>query len=161
SDDLRYGLENGHDPGAFPDEAALLGALSGTGRVFVVSRSSDLQTLQSRAGRPLYILAWSQSNTLVSNRLGPDRARDLAAVLSRAGFDLQAALAAVERDSPGAAIDSIDIERIAGAPLCTLRGTRGGGDKVAFRVPLDRPEAIAILGDDAARGESWREEHLL
>lgn len=69
-DDLRIGREFRHDPETFPDEASLLASLQGDSRVFVVVRHEDLQALQRRAGRPLYILARSRLHDLTSNRLG-------------------------------------------------------------------------------------------
>src|SRR5439155_10494103 len=104
SDDLRFGRLYGHDPDTFPDEASFLRAVSGDRRAFVVVRHEDLLPLQKLAARPLYILARSESNDLVSNRLGEEQSRDLAALLDRTGFDLDAALAGAARAAPGAAI---------------------------------------------------------
>jgi hypothetical protein len=160
SDDLRFGFANGHDPGTFPDEASFLKAVSGIDRVFVVVRISDLQTLQRLAARPLFILALSESNGLVSNRIGAARARELAALLGSTAFDLDAALAGAERAAPGATIETIDIARVAGAPTFTVRASKGG-ERLTLRVPMDRPGSMALSTDDPARGETCREDHLL
>ncbi|HYS03853.1 MAG TPA: glycosyltransferase family 39 protein [Candidatus Dormibacteraeota bacterium] len=160
SDDLRFGRLYGHDPDTFPDEASFLGEVSGDRRTFVVVRRDDLQALQKLAARPLYILARSQSNDLVSNRLGAERSRDLAALLNRTGFDLDAALASAARSVPGATLEMIEIERVGGAPTCTVRASRGGSH-FEIGIPMDRPGPIAVSEDNPADEESGREDHLL
>ncbi len=160
SDDLRFGRLYGHDPETFPDEASFLQAVSGDRRTFVVVRREDLQSLQRLAARPLYILARSESNELVSNRLGVERSRQLAALLHRTGFDLDAALASAARTVPGATLETIEIERVGGAPTCTVRASLGGS-RFEIGIPMDRQAPIAVSGDDPAGEESGREDHLL
>jgi len=123
-------------------------------------RREDLQALQKLAARPLYILARSESNDLVSNRLAAERSRDLAALLNRTGFDFGAALASAARRVPGATLEMIEIERVGGAPTCTVRASVDGS-RFAIGIPMDRPGPIAVSEDDPAGEESGREDHLL
>jgi 4-amino-4-deoxy-L-arabinose transferase-like glycosyltransferase len=160
SDDLRFGQSSGHDPDTFPDEASLLQAVTGDRRTFVVVRREDLQALQKLASRPLYILARSESNELVSNRLGVERSRELAALLERTRFDFDAALTSAARAVPGARLDSIEIEFIGGSPTCTVLASRGRS-RFAIGIPMDRQAPLTVSADDPAGEESDREDHLL
>ena len=123
-------------------------------------RRSDLQSLQRLASRPLYILARSEGDDLVSNRLGAERSRDLAALLNRTGFDLDGALASALRSVPGATLEMIEIERVGGAATCTVRASLGDS-RIEIGIPMDRPGPIAVSEDDPAFEESGREDHLL
>jgi 4-amino-4-deoxy-L-arabinose transferase-like glycosyltransferase len=160
SDDLKLGRLYGHDPGTFPDEASFLRVLGGDGRVFVVVRQEDLQPLQKRVGRPLYILARSSTYELLSNRLGADRERALRALLDATRFDLETALARAVRVVPGASIDLIEIERLRGEPTCTVRASQGAS-RLEISIPMARPAQLTVSGDDPAGEESGEEDHLL
>src|SRR4029077_9474228 len=109
SDDIRLAMESGRSSGTFPGETAFLSSLRGDARVFVVVREEDLQGLQVNVGRPLYILARSEHDALVSNRLDDERWRELQALLGPAGFDLDAAIVRAASLLPGSQVTVIEI----------------------------------------------------
>jgi hypothetical protein len=160
SDDLRLGREYGHDPDTFGDEASFLGLLEGQGRVFAVVRHDDLQPLQKRVGRSLFILARSESYELVSNRIGADRERALYDLLDSTAFDVRAALDRVARVAPGATIEQIEIELLAGEPTCTVWAARGDSH-FEVHIPMAHPSQVSVDHEHPAQEETGDEEHLL
>jgi len=160
SDDLKLGRITRHDPGTFPDESMFFDSLQKDARVFVVLRHRDLQLVQRRAARPLYILARSELHALVSNRLGERRERDLRSILDAAGPDLDSALARALRMVPGADLTMIAIGRRAEEPTCSLHVDRDGAAyEVSF--PMARPARVTVAQDDQVGAEARGEEHLI
>ena len=160
SDDLRFGRITSHDPGTFLEETDLLASLQGDGRVFVVLRHGDLRALQGRAARPLYILARSEEHDLVSNRLGAQRGRELRALLDANGPDLEAALEQAARRVPGADVTTIEIELVAGDPICSLHVERDGSG-YGLRFPIARPGRVTVAQDDQAGEEERGDRYLI
>src|SRR5262245_27475794 len=160
SDDLRLGREYDHDADTFGDEASFFGLLGGAGRVFAVMRNDDLQTLQTRVGRPLFILARSESFELVSNSIGAERERALKDLLDSTAFDVRAALDRVARVAPGAAIEQIEIERLAGEPTCTVWAARRDSH-LEINIPMAHPSQVSIAEENPAGGAAEGEDNLL
>jgi 4-amino-4-deoxy-L-arabinose transferase-like glycosyltransferase len=160
SDDLKFGRTHGHDADAFVEEASFLRVLSGDRRAFAVVRTHELRDLQTLVRRPLFILARIDSFDLVSNRLDEERVLSLRGLLQRTGFDLEDAMGRAARAVPGGAIDTIEIERVDGVPLCTLSATLGASPLEA-RIPMERPDSITLTAHDPAREESGREDFMV
>jgi len=160
SDDLRFGRKYGHDPDTFQDEPSFLRLLAGGRRVFAVVRNGDLQALQKRIGRTLYILARSEAHDLVTNRLAAERERTLLDLLDSTAFDVRAALDRAAQALPGAAIELVEIERLAGEPTCTLWASRGGS-LFEINIPMTEPARLTVARSHPAGEETGAEDHLL
>jgi len=160
SDDLRFGREYAHDPDTFQDEPPFLRLLTGDRRVFAVVRKGDLQALQQRIGRTLYILARSEAHELVTNRLAAERERTLLDLLHSTAFDVRSALDRAAQAVPGAAIELVEIERVAGEPTCTLWASRGGS-LFEINIPMTQPARLTVARSHPAGEESRAESHLL
>src|SRR6185295_2432792 len=144
----------------FGDEATFLDLLAGPGRIFAVVRHVDLQPLQKRVGRSLFILARSESYKLVSNRIGADREQALLAMLDSTGFDVRAALDRVARVAPGAIIELIEIERLGGEPTCTVWAARGDSH-LEINISMTHPSQVSVSHEHPAGEEMEGEDHLL
>ncbi len=161
TDDLRLAKVTRHDAATFREESDLVADFQGAGRVFVVSRRRDLQELQRRVARPLFILERSLDHDLVSNHLGAGSSRRLRDLLETGGAGLEADLERAARLVPGGKVTMIAIALVAGRPIVVLSmQSAGAAHEVSF--PIGRPaDATVETGDRGCDEEEDRTVCLL
>ena len=118
----------------------------------MVLRRQELETLQDRAARPLWILAWSQGHVLISNRPGSRRSRELRALLDAGGQALEDAFARSDQLLPGGVVTMIEFADPGGEPTCSLSLERAGETRVVS-FAIAAPPRMTVARDVRPGGD--------
>jgi len=153
SDDLRLGRITRHDPRTFLERGKSSSPpFRGDGRVFVVLRRQELETLQDRRRAPAVDPGVVAGHVLISNRPGSRRSRELRALLDAGGAGARRRLRTLR---PVAARWVVTMIEFRGpgrrADLLLEPGARRRDTVVSFAIAAP-PRMTARAGSSAPRG---------